>query len=209
MAAFHTLGSFGDPEDGAQSSFIKAPEMTELPEIIEVADMDELFESMKDIVNSTIFGAFRSGVASFAQPSTGLADIMNAKQTLKATLKMNVKTAFHPGRVDTLKEPIKTLNAAKVLQALPDSALLSFGEDFSTFNQSFASFTRDLQIIEEKLEEGSALMNEIAQKSSAWEALRPKIKSSKQNKKQKKREEAAKEVQDLEGKLKMACERLQ
>lgn len=134
MTASHTPKSFEDPEDGAQSSFAKVAEKTDPPEVIELADMDELFESVKDIVTSTMSGASGSGAVSSAQPSIGSIEITNAKETLKAELKMNVKTAFHPGQIDALRGAIKTLNAAKVLQAPADSALLAFGEDFSTFS---------------------------------------------------------------------------
>lgn len=134
MAASHTPKSFEDLEDGVQSSFAKVTEKPELPEIIELANMDELFESIKDILTSTMSGASGSGAASSAQPSIGSAELTNAKETLKAALKMNVKTASHLGRVDALKEAIKILNAAKVLQAPVDYALLAFGEDFSTFS---------------------------------------------------------------------------
>lgn len=63
------------------------------------------------------------GAISSAQPSIGSAEITNAKEILRAALKMNAKTAFHPGRVDSLSEAINILNATKVLQAPADSAL--------------------------------------------------------------------------------------
>lgn len=47
-------------------------------------------------------------------------------------------------------------------------------------------------------------MADIAKKSIAWEKLRPKIENSKKD-----REATAKEVQDLEERLKVACEQLQ
>lgn len=114
--------------------------------------MDELFESVKVIVSSTMFGASGSGAVSYAQPSIRSTEVTNAKEILRAALKMNVKTTFHPGRVDALREAIQVLNAAKVLLALANSSLLAFGDEFSTFSRANSSVSRDLQIIEEKLQ---------------------------------------------------------
>ncbi|KAH7853730.1 hypothetical protein Vadar_006043 [Vaccinium darrowii] len=140
-----------------------------------------------------------SGVGFSIQPSISSDDVSKAKESLKAALRKNLRSALHHGRASQLKEIMKTLIEAKALAPDQEANIVSFYKQFPSLLDAFDNAKHGLSGIEVKLEKASSLTKTLNQRTEDWKVLKVRLEEGVQA-----REVAKKRIDELKLQLEAA-----
>ncbi|KAE9445599.1 hypothetical protein C3L33_22497, partial [Rhododendron williamsianum] len=172
------------PDKSKLSPFKPEPLIAQKDEIVEEAadeDMEDFFKAAASPVQVSISSISGDGSSSTQVPPTA-EEIAEAKETFKALIKMDIRTALHPGRASSFKKALDVLARAQVFSEAVETTLQNFHKDFPDMQKSYDSAALELSKVESSLTEIDDLRQDLSKCVNGYEAFKSQIEAIEEQK---------------------------